>query len=427
VDVKLAGMTGVALHPPPGRRFTPTRQLVADVVCALALSLEKLGYSVPAAEILARHVADSGLLVLPQCALLITRCFVRAKQGRRAVELAARRMVTDGSSDALQILLSGGAFDLSSLNADDRRLCAVAMTEAAQAVAQDGDTRSAATLLYNSGRILLHSRSARAALRAYRRAADLYPDYANRAYFWQELGGRLFNDGRFSWAARFYERAYALEGTDQTGCLFADACLFAGRYAQAADLFSKHAGTTPDHAEWRLKRFATAALVAMTGAQLQRRQVERAVVVMATSFSEPNTCWQAVEADALCAHAWYNLGVAAVNAARNDEALQMFLLSALAAPFDVESWCNVAILSIQLGDAALFQDAIFVGHFYAAERFLSELHERVLSKVDRTEDATLVTSIADAIADAQRGPEVHLRFHLEGGGFEEVVVGGSSE
>jgi tetratricopeptide (TPR) repeat protein len=250
----------------------------------------------------------------------------------------------------------------------------------------------------------------------------LYADYKQRSYFWGELGGLLFLDGRFSTAARFYERAYTLEPSDDIGCLLADAALFAGKYELAAGLFKKHARGEPEHAEWRVKGFAATLLVDGMSLGIQRRDPVAAASIMAEGYESTECCLRALQLDALYALAWFNLGVTAAGLGRREEALRDFLLSAAISNVDWEAWCNVVILSAGLGNTTLFTDAILVGHFFGADAFLTELHARVLSKAGGIGDESVVTSIAEAIDDARRRPDVRLRFHLAGGGYEEVSL-----
>ena len=185
LHVKLAGDNGLALHTSSGGAAERADEIVSNVITAVGIAFDKFGHSVPAARLLSQAAGRSSLLEIEDAASLILRCFIRANQSHRAIELAIATIDRGGDSDLLQLLLGGALLQSGAMTASERRLSATALEQLGERVARTGDKRLAATLFYNAGRALSPNELPREVLRMYRRAARLYPDYAARAYFWR--------------------------------------------------------------------------------------------------------------------------------------------------------------------------------------------------------------------------------------------------
>jgi tetratricopeptide (TPR) repeat protein len=95
----------------------------------------------------------------------------------------------------------------------------------------------------------------REALRHYRAAVKNHPAYADRDYYYREIGSLLFGVGLYTAAARFYGEATRRGGPVWWQALHADALMLSGAMAAARDAFDKYLEAEPDpDPEWVLKR-----------------------------------------------------------------------------------------------------------------------------------------------------------------------------
>jgi tetratricopeptide (TPR) repeat protein len=192
----------------------------------------------------------------------------------------------------------------------------------------------------------------RAAFRHYRLAAKKDPGYRTRAYFWRELGGVLFGLGRYSQAVKAYSKALDIDPKQAAvRGLTANALMFAGKYKSALTEFEEYlCRESSVEPEWHLKAFALEGLIKFLGIDQKKRQPDTASELADVKEVVPEKrqekLLEALKADALCALAWFNLGVECNQQARHEDAFVAFLLAGLINEYDPEAWTNAISLGM---------------------------------------------------------------------------------
>lgn len=425
IEVKLAGAHGFTLHTPRGYRGEDAASsLHNDIMVGIGLALDWHGHPVEASDLIAPFLVSARLSREPQTAFLLARCLARANQMHRALEVAEHFFRDDSSLDAAQVFLMPFLARRVGLLNSERDFGVRVLSRIAAAVERRGDTVRAAVLNYNSANLLRGMSRFREAIRHYRAAARLDSGYIRRPYFWRELAGVLFLSRRYALSARLYKQSLDLEEHHCTRCLYADALMFSGQYRAAEEIFEQQleSPVPPAAAEWALKRFALDWIRQQTGICEQRRREPQ----FPDGFNPKNledseidrVCKQALEADALCALAWFNLG--GVRHRRGDDkaAAKCFLLAALIVPWDLEAWGNAIGLAIQTADVNLLGQALCASYQINGEDLLRHIVDRVPQR--RDEFVSMLAQAVDFLP--RRDQDFTIRAHHAGGGWDEVVV-----
>jgi tetratricopeptide (TPR) repeat protein len=339
----------VTLHHTFDYEQTQARERLAiDVVVAFALWLDQVGETNEAARLARNFLARSNTIQDDSTLLRLLGCFVRSHRIPEALDLA-EELETSGESWASQVLSTSLLLRAGSLTPTEKSAVEGYLRRACAKADELGDADAGRVAYYNLGNFL-RSRNDEEAFACYASAAELDPHYLDRPYFCRELAGLLFLLGEFDTAAFMYERAIGLEAGAHTRALWADALLFAGRYREALTALEEYLAAEPDPPpEFVLKSMVLPRLVARFG-DVQRRRPDEAVGLAGVPPGEPShesAIEEALERDALCNVAWFNLGVTlAAHEKDNDRALFAFLLAALTAPSDVEAWSNAFGLAL---------------------------------------------------------------------------------
>lgn len=250
----------------------------------------------------------------------------------------------------------------------------------------------AATLSYNLGNVL-HSvdGSARTVVGHYRRASQLNPDYLSRSYWWSELGGVLFEAGRFPASVNCYRKAVALGSRDVVSALLADALLFAGQYAQSVDAFKNYfnklsLSVDPEKevdsssTDWCLKAWCLE--VALEELKIKEGPPKGKLLDSyrgAPDDIEAMTSYLKSQG-ILHPRIWFNLGVSYNLRLHNQGAMICFLMAGLIEPADIEAWGNCLVLALNLSEDNLFQHIASEAIFRHGDDFIEHFVENILGK-----------------------------------------------
>ena len=421
--VTLAGANGFTLHAPHGYvGADPSLCLHQDVLVGIGLALDWHGHSTDAAELIAASWRGSTLVRHTETAFPIARCLARANQFQDAVDIAEQLFADPALANVGQVFLMPFLAERNRHSDTDIVVGLRALARIARILEERGDLLRAAVLNYNAGNVLRGLRRDREAIRVYREAARLDPSYLERAYFWRELAGVLFLSRKYALAERLYTKSLTLEEDRQTRFLHTDAMLFSGRYREASESLEdllKSSSTVLD-AEWLLKRSALQYLREQTHLDLQKRTAPHFPrEFFPREMSEGDIeriCRAALDADALSALAWFNLGGVKHRAGDPKGALSCFLLAALIVPWDLDAWANIIGIVIQAGDPELLGLTLSVAHFHNGDDLLEQLMHRIPARKD--EMLTVLTSLIDALP--KRSDSTLLRLHRGPADWDEV-------
>jgi tetratricopeptide (TPR) repeat protein len=338
-----------------------------DGVVAIALALDSAGRAAEASRLVLLAVEQSSFLNNVEVCIRLGSILHRSHRLADALRLARRLWERlDVSEDSADAFIWPAFVESPAMDDEQRReFSATSEARLAGSTAR-GDASRAAGAAYSLANLLLGEHRLQPALQHYRLAASLDASYLNRPYYWQEVGGLLFLGGRHKLSVDAYARCLATGSTDPlVRALYADALLYAGRYADAERAWAKDSRQrNVGKALYSLKRTFADYLVRQLSIQFQRRQpslanrmVREAVSSGGYDLSEKG-CRMALDADALCGNAWYNLGMAyndrgtaTGDAAWFARAEFCFRAAALLVEDDLDAWVLASTLEIALGSA----------------------------------------------------------------------------
>lgn len=187
--------------------------------------------------------------------------------------------------------------------------------ELADAAEAAGATKEAASVSYSLGNWLLYAvHDASRAVSMYKRAEQLDSSYAGRDYFQREHAAALVECRRYAEAVGVLEALLDADRSRETVARLADALLLAGRFGDAASMFSRYLSEPDSPAPGWLLTAVFARMLVEEGFEEQDRHDEeaRALVAEAEAISDENNriakAREALACDALCSSAWWLIG-----------------------------------------------------------------------------------------------------------------------
>ena len=288
---------------------------------------------------------------------------------------------------------------------------------------------SLGTSLYNLGNFYRSRNENKKALRCYLSARRYEPKYYDQEYFFGELAGSLFLDGRFWFSARFYKKAIDFQGEKEWRPQYGDALMHSGRYKEALEVFQEYLLATKDEtAEWHLKSFCLKRVINSFEICSQHRQIDIAIS-LASITNSPNLVKvkkrleEALTKDLLCGLAWYNLGNVYNQQHDLENASFCFTLCALIQTGDLEAWVNAALLSFFSKNFDIFYLVVRAAYFFKKEDFLTALYDAV-SKEKDSKAVGMLSDIIEIIIPKGSGENAspELRLLEKDGKFRNILL-----
>jgi tetratricopeptide (TPR) repeat protein len=271
-----------------------------------------------------------------------------------------------------------------------------------------------------------------AAASYYELALKLDPAYEHRAHYWYEYGGALWGTGQFAKGADAYRRSIELGTTEPLAvALEADCLMFAGKYAEALELFDSFNAAHPeDDGEYRLKARAVRAIVNRLGLTEQDRRTLQSLKAAEGHYPNSATEWAEVSlkqlaVDALWGSAWLNLGIADFEQGHLGEALDSFVAATILIVDDYETWDNAIVIAFGLVDeSAVLTDLVVSGRRMGGNALIAS----VIDFAKRPGSVVPVNELSERIDRilAEYPPGLRSGFMVrmlrENGSVEEVVI-----
>lgn len=239
--------------------------------------------------------------------------------------------------------------------------------------------------LYNYANYCKSSRQLIRAFSIYNRARKTDPSYLERHYYLQEVGGVLFDLGRYSLSQRFYQKSLEIhKDNGYTRYLYSDALLYNGQYKKSLENLDTYIrnSVTQDSSTYSIAilRFSAITTMIELGApESQKRQPRKAIDKLPKKEVQDiekhiEHLNEAFEFDYLCSLAWYNLGYAYGLEKNLRNSFICYLNSALINADDVEAWYYSAIYAIGNEDTLkLLHHIIRAGYYYSGDIFLQHV------------------------------------------------------
>lgn len=382
ISARLAGRNAFTVHTPQG--YPPERfneVIYSDLIVVMGIGLHGHGHSSIGAVMVAEHAEKCGLINDINFAVLVADCLSKAGDYIGMMELSEVLIQKEETFMSAQVLISRIVLhDREKLTAKNKERVYKILKNIAQLLERD-QTPPASAMHYNCANFLKNSNYFSQALTHYNKARELEEDYKNRAYYWQEIGGVLFEAGHFSWSDKAYKCAIDLGGEAVASALRADCLLYQGKFVEAGELFSAYfekKEPTVHDSIWILKLFALINLRDFLSIDTQARNSENAAHILQNTDPSKITkeqCVSALQQDALYSFAWFKLGEIA-HEQEPQLALLAFLWSAIIVPNDLQAWANVLALS---GDnAELHGASLYEAYNANGEAIVRYLHEQSL-------------------------------------------------
>lgn len=439
VRVNLAKVTAATLHLSDGdyQGEGAAERIAVDALTLLALAFERVGQAAIAARLAATYLPRSTLVRNVEAASALSSAMARAHRIREALALAESLDNPDDEELSTVAFVFGLAVLQAGQSASEDEL------EVYADVLKQRIKRRKRSHPVDAGRASMnlaafHRGQARfdQAVSYYEQAAKLDPEYKERAHYWYEYGGALWGTRQFARSAEAYQHAID-RGTSEplVIALRADSLMFAGRYAEALELFElfHEPEASEDDGEYRLKARAMTEIMSRLGLEHQRRSTGR--VMRVGEGIEPETAEEWVEVslrqlqeDALGGSAWLNLGVAEDAAGRREAALECHIASTILMPEDHEAWCNAIFTALAVGDVEALRDLLVSGRRLGGDELIARVVQRSAELGKDFPRESFLQVVDEILEEHEAVPKPGVKLHMlsEGGAVEEMILGGDA-
>ncbi|GAB1541154.1 hypothetical protein NUACC21_38240 [Scytonema sp. NUACC21] len=430
VEIYLANGTGFTLHTSKKQvNKIDISKFYYDIILGVAVAIEKTGHSNVAARIFADFADNSSIIIKPEIFQIAVTCMIKEHRVIEALQLLEK--LFNAEIDAAEMLMLPPLLQSQYLSEFEHKYFYHFLERYIERAVKLGDSRKIATAHYNLGNYLKSRNFKRLALHYYKQAIKHSPQYLERSYFCRELAGILFESKRYFFAVKFYERALSLGEEDNCRALYADALMFAGKYHESKQAFYTYLiSHTTFEPEWRLKVRVLVLIYSMLGCDDQKRHVDAAIKLAIPndnlSTSEYRQKLQAaLECDALCSYAWFNLGVLELQNGNTNSAFISFLIAAVINTEDVEAWCNAIAIGIsQSDDSLLVSDIILAAYQCNGNKLMEQMISFAQNQPEEFPVTDFITVLNEVFSQVPRQKEqFKVRLLGKGADFDTFNFG----
>lgn len=418
-------------------------QIAIDLMMLVGAAFARWGQAELAARMTTTFFARSTLAEQPDAAMFLAGAMTTARRISEALAVAEEIDVSGLSGERNTSMFFTFASrrhsaSLSEAEVEDYRAAMRRRIERREAAGEEVEASREVLSLANHHRT---QQDPGPSIELYERAAELDPEYRERAHFWHELAGVLFFTGRFEESAEAYGKAIDLGGGDLAPLLRADALMFAGHYVEAREAFKESLEDVESFesgSEYYLKTCLLDFVIDWRGVQGQERNPEAAIALVGEVVSDDGSiageeeiadkCWDALGVDPLNGLAWWNLASAVEKLGEREQAGLMFLNTALCQPWDAEAWAFAFIHLWQEGRDELLPMIVVTGERVTDRRVLATINALVVEHMEPDARGELISNLAemvDELADP-RSDGFELRFVTSGQEVESMIVPGAA-
>jgi tetratricopeptide (TPR) repeat protein len=418
-------------------------QLAIDLMTLVGSAFAHWGQAELAARMTATFFARSTLATQPDAAMLLSAAMTTARRITEALRVAEEIDASgvDGEHNTSLFFTFALRRHTPSLGAEEIDEYQAAMQrriERREAAGEEIEASREALSLANYYRV---RHDPDPSIELYERAAELDPEYLERAHYWHEMAGVLFFANRFEDSAEAYGKALELGGGDWAELLRADALLFAGRFEEARETFRESLDDIESFergSEYYLKVALLNFLIDWRGLKSQYRDSELAIERVGAVVPDggeaaeegqiADQCWEALGADGLCGLAWWNLASAVEKLGEREQAGLMFLNTALCQPWDAEAWAFSFTHLWQEGRVEILPMILVTGERMTGNKVLPAINALVarhMKPEDRDELISKLAEMVDELADP-RSDGFELRFVSSGEDAKSMAVPGAA-
>lgn len=432
IAITLRGLVTSTVHYQDPWPSEPNIELVLhDVLVMLGVIANRLGRYDIAAKLLADYALGSSVIGDEAMAATVAGALTRTHRLEDAIRILEGLSGTEAFELMLFAISMTWTAESKTLSEAERDAVVDYLRRRAERTESEGDSRQAAIGYYNLANRLRVFGKQEKAIAYYRRAAELDPTYEERAYFSGDLAGSLFESGRYEEAAARYQIAVDGGGRERYLPLLGDALLHSGRYADAAQIFTRVRGETTatrTSSEWSLKSLVADRISKQVDDNQDRD--EGAANALAdlpaeTSDAEARTrLSDALNADALCSLAWFNLAMLDLREENVTDAYTELVAAAVLSRVDLESFGLAVVIGLDLQDPHV-GDVVKTAYRINGSAFIRFLTQE-LELPSPEEHAELLQAVelllASGGADSTER-SLEYRFVQEDGSYESMEIG----
>lgn len=429
--IKLASITGCTFHNMQDRATEGfVKGVVADVLLGLAASLSNIGQIEMAARIFLegdlkeRFFRKQDLLLRYMPTLLATSRY-------EEVVDSVCEIIDAQEDNLLESVTTISAIIVAGHRSRDRATGFRKLLHKCLVKNIARDERSLIGIShYNLGNHYRNRGSFKESVVHYLKARRFESNYLNQSYYYYELAGVLFGLEKYYFSARLYKLALDKGAPAFIRPRYADALMLSGSYKLARDTFAEYLDSCDEekHAEWHLKKWCLDGLIEHTGMEDQVRHKEKAPSIIdiskAGTPSFIRNLEAAIELDALCSLAWFNLGIEQNRTGKHAAAAFSFILCGLVQTGDIEAWVNATLCCLKSNAYSVLSPTISTAYFFNGDDYLASLHKELKDQVDASVFEQIVNLIEQMLPDDQNENErPKIRLMGKDGIFLDIVTG----
>lgn len=429
--ISLASVTGCTFHSIKGRETEGFAEgIVADVLLGLAVCMANIGQIEMSARIFLDNRMKERFFQKQELLIHFIPMLIRTSRYGEIID-AVCEVIDSNDDNIIESITTMSAITVA--DSDDQDRCVKLQKLLDKCLEKSvalGENPLIGTSHYNLGNHYRSRKLYRKSIAHYLMARRFESRYLNQPYYYHELGGVLFELGKYRFSAKLYKLALDKGAPESTKPLYADALMFGGSYKLANDVFSEYLESTEDdHAEWQLKNMCLETLIDETGVKEQIRRKNEAISkidiskVGDSSFSE--ALEKAIELDNLCGLAWFNLGIERSKSGNHEGAVFGFIVCGLVQTWDIEAWVNATLCCFNKEiPSQIFPLALRTAYFFNGDEFLSRLHIELADRFDGDLLKQFTNAIDELLSNNRDNREAPtIRFMHEDGLFRDVSTG----
>lgn len=248
---------------------------------------------------------------------------------------------------------------------------------------------------YNIANSYGNNNQHRKAIECYFLARKYHPFYIETHYWWRELGSQFFSTGHFKFAEQFYRKYLQIIKSNpdlmnpNIHALIGDCLFYQCRFASAIKEFNVFFDKTKIHvSEWFLKNHISEFFIRnkLDNAKIDKSKsisfTEKAVIEIENkNYDEAiNYLTESIKNNPSNNNAWFNFAFVMNQQDESWEAQNAYLIAALFADWDQESWINSLFMAFDLKKDRLFLEIATTIHQKYGDEIKQELSDFIFKQ-----------------------------------------------
>jgi len=325
-------------------------EVLADINTSLAILFDVKGIVTFASKLLATVYKQSTIFNAPGMLISLLKCFYKANNFSSCLE-AAKWCLTNKSelSDDFTIFCIWLLKHCNTSHNDEQIFLEQILSLPIDFYSKKNDMGKLSTSYYNLGNYYNSVNKETQALRCYNKARKTEPNYAERNYFWSDVGGILYNSGKIKCSSKAYRKSLEIKEEGDARAKYADTLIALGQYSEAQNEFKNYFESCGDKVLpfWHLK-YTTLINIKQN---LELADCKRDIKSAAKIFSEKNELTmnkllKVLKKDPLNVDAWLEAGHIYHKQGDIEKTVQSYLWAALLRDTNLEAWAYVIFLSL---------------------------------------------------------------------------------